>query len=233
MSPQYSVTSTREVATELGTGRWHLSLPDGDEPIDALLLLGHGAGGGIDAADLVALAGRLPTDRIAVARYEQPWRVAGKKVGSRPPQLDIGWVQGLAEAGGAAGLLGRPQWQGLLVSGGHSAGARVACRTAGEIDADGVLCLSFPLHPPGTPDRSRADELNSPDVPVLVLQGTKDPFGGPEEVRAQAAPGVAVSTVEGAAHALTVPARVAPVGEHFDDLAGRVRTFVAALGEAD
>ena len=63
--------------------------------------------------------------------------------------------------------------------GGRSSGARVACRTAAQTRATGVLCLAFPLHPPGRPEKSRLDELDAVQVPVLVVQGESDPFGMP------------------------------------------------------
>ncbi|MGC5346184.1 hydrolase [Streptomyces sp. AM 4-1-1] len=137
-----------------------------------VLAVGHGAGGGIEARDLRALAAALPPRGVTVALVEQPWRVAGKKVAPAPKTLDTGW-RGLWPA-----LTGR----GLpVVAGGRSAGARVACRTAAELGAHAVLALSFPLHPPGRPERSRADELLGAGVPTLVVQGGNDPFGRPAE----------------------------------------------------
>lgn len=137
-----------------------------------VLAVGHGAGGGIEARDLQALAEVLPRHRVTVALVEQPWRVAGKKLAPAPRTLDTGW---------------RKLWPALtepglpVVAGGRSAGARVACRTAAELGARAVLALSFPLHPPGRPERSRADELLGAGVPTLVVQGGRDPFGRPEE----------------------------------------------------
>jgi predicted alpha/beta-hydrolase family hydrolase len=138
----------------------------------ALLALGHGAGGGIEAPDLQALAAALPPLGVTVALVEQPWRVAGKRVAPAPKTLDAGWLPVLAhlQAGPAAGI--------PLISGGRSAGARVACRTAEQAGADAVLALAFPLHPPGKPERSRAEELLSCPRPVLIVQGATDPFGG-------------------------------------------------------
>ncbi|MEG3631063.1 alpha/beta hydrolase family protein [Streptomyces poriticola] len=136
------------------------------------LAVSHGAGGGIQARDLQALARTLPAHAVTVALVEQPWRVAGKKVAPAPRTLDTGWR-------GIWPTLARP---GLpVISGGRSAGARVACRTAAELGAHAVLALSFPLHPPGRPEKSRADELLGSGVPTLVVQGGNDPFGKPEE----------------------------------------------------
>ena len=139
-----------------------------------LLALGHGAGGGVEAADLQALAGALPSLGIAVALVEQPWRVAGKRIAPAPKTLDAAWLpvaEWLTASSAAVPLL----------VGGRSAGARVACRTAAASGAAGVLALAFPLHPPGRPDRSRADELLGTGLPTLTVQGAKDPFGAPGE----------------------------------------------------
>ncbi|MFI0540071.1 alpha/beta family hydrolase [Streptomyces sp. RP5T] len=137
-----------------------------------VLAVSHGAGGGIEARDLQALARVLPGHGVSVALVEQPWRVAGKKLAPAPKTLDLGW-RGIWPA------LARP---GLpVISGGRSAGARVACRTAVELGAHAVLALGFPLHPPGRPEKSRAGELLGSGVPTLVVQGGNDPFGKPAE----------------------------------------------------
>ncbi|MGY1672705.1 alpha/beta hydrolase family protein [Geodermatophilus sp. SYSU D00710] len=142
------------------------------------LVLGHGAGGGVASADLVAVSGSAVAAGWRVLRVEQPWRVAGKRIAPAPPSLDVAWTAVLdaLRAGGAL--------TGPLVFGGRSAGARVACRTAAGAGADGALCLAFPLHPPGRPERSRAGELTGAAVPVCVVQGETDAFGRPEEVAA-------------------------------------------------
>ncbi|QMU68100.1 alpha/beta family hydrolase [Streptacidiphilus sp. P02-A3a] len=142
-------------------------------PARALLALGHGAGGGIEAADLRALAAALPERGITVALVEQPWRVAGRKVAPAPKTLDAGWLPVVDRLTTDHPL--------PLVVGGRSAGARVACRTAADCGAVAVLALAFPLHPPGRPERSRAGELLATDRPTLVVQGAKDPFGRPAE----------------------------------------------------
>jgi predicted alpha/beta-hydrolase family hydrolase len=113
-----------------------------------------------------------------VVRVEQPWRVAGKRIAAAPPTLDEGW-RAVLHALRADGVLSGP-----LVLGGRSAGARVACRTAAEHGAAGVLALAFPLHPPGKPEKSRAAELTAVPVPLVVVQGETDAFGGPAEVAA-------------------------------------------------
>lgn len=162
-------TSTQLVHTPAGDARvtWHPA-----EDARAVLAVSHGAGGGIEARDLRALAAALPPRGITVALVEQPWRVAGKKVAPAPKTLDAAWTA-LWPALRGPGL--------PVVAGGRSAGARVACRTGAELDAHAVLALSFPLHPPGKPEKSRAEELTGAALPVLVVQGGRDPFGRPEE----------------------------------------------------
>jgi predicted alpha/beta-hydrolase family hydrolase len=159
----------------------------------ATLLLGHGAGGGVDSRDLEALAEGLPRNGISVVRVEQPWHVAGKKIAPRPAVLDACFVA-------AADKL---RVRTPLVVGGRSAGARSAARTAKQLGAAGCLALAFPLHPPGKPDRSRVDELEAVEVPLLVVQGERDPFGTPEEFPADHD----LTVVPGADHGFKVPVR--------------------------
>ncbi|WP_425829770.1 alpha/beta family hydrolase [Streptomyces fractus] len=164
------MTSTTElVPTETGDARitWHPA-----KKPKLVLAASHGAGGGIEARDLVALAATLPAHGVTIALVEQPWRVAGKKLAPAPKTLDKGW-RGIWPALEKPGL--------PVIAGGRSAGARVACRTAGELGAAAVLALSFPLHPPGKPEKSRAEELLGAGVPTLVVQGGNDPFGKPAE----------------------------------------------------
>lgn len=147
----------------MGVARVHLSGSGA-----GLLVLGHGAGGGVGALDLLAARDAAHALGWRVALVEQPWRVRGRKVAEAPPRLDAAWVEVLATLRGAP-----------LVVGGRSAGARVACRTAAQVGAGAVLCLAFPLHPPGRPERSRLPELEQVEVPVLVVQGDRDAFGVP------------------------------------------------------
>jgi uncharacterized protein len=164
-----TAATTETIGTDAGDARvtWHRA---GTPRL--VLAVSHGAGGGIGARDLQALAQVLPDHGVSVALVEQPWRVAGKKVAPAPKTLDVGW-RGIWPALARTGL--------PVISGGRSAGARVACRTATELGAAAVLALSFPLHPPGRPERSRAEELLGSGVPTLVVQGGNDPFGKPEE----------------------------------------------------
>ena len=223
-----------EVDTPLGPGR--LVLDEAAVP-RAVLALGHGAGGGIEAFDLAALAATLPPLGISVARFEQPWRTAGRRVAGAAAGLDTAWRAALAV------LIGRRPDLPLVV-GGRSAGARVACRCWAP-PAHGVVALAFPLHPPGRPAASRVTELAGVAGPVLVVQGSRDPFGSAAELRAALAesrtggprdedvpPGAAddpaangaieIVEVEGAVHALG-PTRKA------DDPAVRARAITAPV----
>jgi predicted alpha/beta-hydrolase family hydrolase len=167
---------TGEHATPLGPARSHTTDPDGD--LRGTLVLGHGAGGGVESADLLAVTTAASAAGWRVVRVEQPWRVAGKRIAPAPARLDEGW-RAVLDALRADGRLTGP-----LVLGGRSAGARVACRTAAEQDAAGVLALAFPLHPPGKPEKSRAAELTAVPVPLVVVQGETDAFGSPADVAA-------------------------------------------------
>jgi predicted alpha/beta-hydrolase family hydrolase len=159
-----------EIDTPHGPARAHL------EPVDApraALVLGHGAGGGVGARDLRAAADAARGVGLSVALVEQPYRVAGRRSPAPATQLDDAWTA-VVEA-----LRDGPLCDLPLVSGGRSAGARVACRTAQAAGATGVLCLAFPLHPPGRPEKTRLPELEAVEMPVLVVQGVSDPFGMP------------------------------------------------------
>ena len=142
----------------------------------AALVLGHGAGGGVTAPDLVAATEAALAEGFSVALVEQPYRVAGRRSPAPAGQLDAAWLA----------VVEHLAFDVPLVVGGRSLGARVACRTAAEAGAVAVLCLAFPLHPPGRPEKSRLAELEAVTVPVLVVQGERDPFGMPPEGPARA-----------------------------------------------
>lgn len=189
------MATERFVATPKGAAR--LLVRRAKRPI-ATLVLTHGAGGGIDAPDLVRLARTLPQQDISVTLVEMPWRVAGKKLAPAPPVIDECYTA----------VLDNMRTRTTLVLGGRSAGARSACRIARQVGARGVLALSFPLHPPGRPDKSRLFELQGSRVRTLVVQGERDPFGTPEEF-----PGdVDLAVVPAADHSMRVP-KSAPLSQ--------------------
>jgi hypothetical protein len=191
------------VDTPQGQGRLFVDLAQ--QP-SSILALGHGAGGGVAAADLELLARSLPELGVSVVRFEQPWRTAGRTVGAPPPRLDEAWRAALS-------WLVDQEWaKHPLFVGGRSAGARVACRTASDTDPAAIVCLAFPLHLPGRPEKSRLAELLMPTVPRLVLQGSKDSFGTAQELRTATAeaPGITVVELPGADHGYHL-AKAAPV----------------------
>jgi predicted alpha/beta-hydrolase family hydrolase len=182
--------STLTVPTAYGDGR--ITTHRSRRPV-ATLLLSHGAGGGIEAEDLQALATHLPRQGISVSLFEQPWRLAGRRVATAPASLDAGLTA----------AANRLRTRTPLVVGGRSAGARSAARCARLLGAAACLALSFPLHPPGKPERSRLEELRRAGVPTLVIQGERDPMGRPEEFPAD----VDLCVVPAADHGLAVPRR--------------------------
>jgi predicted alpha/beta-hydrolase family hydrolase len=162
-------TSTTEIGTGAGPARVTVDLP---QTASFLLALTHGAGGGVDTADQLAVRDAAAGLGGLVARVLQPYRVRGARAPGAPGPQDAAWLEIIAAL--------RAQWPGLpLVQGGRSNGARVACRTATAAGAVAVVALAFPLHPPGRPAQSRVAELRDAGVPVLVMNGERDPFGIP------------------------------------------------------
>jgi uncharacterized protein len=178
---------TRELDTPHGSARVHVHAVTRPR---AALVLGHGAGGGVSAPDLLTATAAARSEDLTVVLVEQPYRVAGRRSPAPARQLDVAWTVVLAS-------LRADQLRGLaVVVGGRSMGARVACRTASAVGAAAVLCLAFPLEPPrratGKQAPSRLPELDAVSVPTLVIQGERDQFGMPP-----AAPGRSVVAVKG------------------------------------
>ena len=206
---------TVEVDTGLGPARVHLRRPSGAR---GSVVLTHGAGGSIRASDLLAVSAGLVADGWAVALVEQAWVVASRKLPPQAATQDPAWLPVLERLTSGRGALPRP-----LIVGGKSNGARVAFRTVHETGADAVLALAFPLHPPGKPKASRAEELRAPlahGIPLHVVQGETDPFGTPDEVRAELPDPSWVTVVKGG-HGFT---------KKPDDLVAAAVAFVNALG---
>lgn len=201
MSPRVA-EQVRDLPTPQGPGRAHVCRP---AHARGSVVLGHGAGGGLNALDLTIARDVLVAAGWAVALVEQPWLVAGRRVAGRPSTLDAAWVPMVSALLSGRGRLPRP-----LVVGGRSAGARVACRTAAELSADAGLLLSFPLHLPGRPDRLRDAELALAPDPTWMVQGIADPFGTPDELGPFLPDWVTMLTVQGA-HSFRPGAREALV----------------------
>ncbi|WP_019932246.1 alpha/beta family hydrolase [Nocardia sp. BMG111209] len=159
---------------ETSAGPAEIELDVADRP-RLLLLLTHGSGGGVDAKDLLVVRDRASAAGAVVARVVQPYRVAGRRAPGSVATQDAAWLEVVSQV--------RERFPDVpLVQGGRSNGARVACRTAVAAGAGGVLALSFPLHPPGKPEKSRREELlaASAAVDVVVINGERDPFGIPD-----------------------------------------------------
>lgn len=184
------------VPTAQGDARLHA---DRSRHPVAALVLGHGAGKGVESRDLAALAAGLPRHGISVVRIEQPWHVAGKRVASRPEALDEATIA----------CVNAIRVRSPLILGGRSAGARVACRRASGLGAVGVVALAFPLHPPGRPDKSRLPELDGVGLPTLVIQGERDAFGSAAQIPAGGRLAREVVGVPDADHGFAVPKRAA------------------------
>lgn len=191
-----------KVPTPTGEAQVDLSSVPGGS---LLLVIGHGAGGSVDAPDLISVRDAALAAGISVARVTQPYRVAGKKVPPAGPVLDAAWAAVIA-------ALGRRKATKDLrfVYAGRSSGARVACRTSAEPAitpaAAAVVAIAFPVHPPGKPEKSRLAELDGVEVPVLVVQGRQDPFGQPPE-----RPGRTIVAVDGDHGLKRSAARVGPL----------------------
>jgi predicted alpha/beta-hydrolase family hydrolase len=168
-----ATVKVREIETPSGLARAHISGRAGGP---GLVVLGHGAGGGVDAPDLVAVTTALVAAGWTVARVEQPYRVNGRRAPEPAPRLDAAWVA-------VVQALTTGRRSSRLVVAGRSSGARVACRTANALSADAVVALAFPLHPPGKPEKSRAGELIEVSAPALVVQGLRDGFGNAAELK--------------------------------------------------
>jgi predicted alpha/beta-hydrolase family hydrolase len=155
--------------TSSGPARVTLERPAGEPRF--LAVLTHGAGGAPDTADVLAAAAAARARGAATALVTQPYRVGGGRAPGSAVRQDAAWAD-IVAALNADGL--------PLIQGGRSNGARVACRTARQLGAVGVIALAFPLHPPGRPDKSRDGELRDAGTRVLVVNGDRDPFGVPE-----------------------------------------------------
>jgi predicted alpha/beta-hydrolase family hydrolase len=185
-----------EIMTGEGAALADVTWPAGDgqrarDPV-FLLVLTHGSGGGPESADLLAVRDAALPLGAAVALVTQPYRVKGRRAPGPAARQDAAWIEIIGAVRAAAGP-GLP-----LVQGGRSNGARVACRTAAATGARAVLALAFPLHPPGHPEKSRAGELSGAGPDILVINGSRDPFGIPDQ-----AARTRVVVLDGETHALS------------------------------
>jgi hypothetical protein len=171
-----TVRDVKEIMTAAGPAHVVVDQPEHGEPA-FLVVLTHGAGGSPDTADVLAVRDAVRALGAATALVTQPYRVRGARAPGSAQKQDAAWAELVA-------VLRREMSRdgaGLpLVQCGRSNGARVACRTARQVAAVGVIALAFPLHPPGQPGKSRDPELRGAGTSVLVVNGDRDPFGVPE-----------------------------------------------------
>lgn len=199
LRPDAEVGRDRPIAIDTPVGVAEVFVEPANSKARAWLVLGHGAGGDVDAPDLLAVTAAATALDVWVARVRQPYRVLGRRSPAPAQQLDAAWtavVTALRERRFGGRSRSGPARLPLFV-GGRSSGARVACRTAQDVGATGVVALAFPLHPPGRPEKTRVAELEA-GVPLLVVQGSRDTFGTPAEFPRL----VRVRPVPGAGHGL-------------------------------
>lgn len=197
-------------------------LIDGDGPT---LLLAHGAGAAMDSRGMTALATRIADRGVRVVRFEFGY-MASRRQGLRkpPPRADTlldEYRAVVAEVGG------RP------VIGGRSMGGRVASMIAGEPAVSGLVCISYPWHPPARPDQPRIAHLADLATPTLIVQGTRDPFGSPAEVAGYPlSPAIELLWLEDGDHDLTPRKSVSgfTAAQHLDTAADAVAAFVHRVG---
>ena len=210
MTPAHEIEPTWEVTTPSGVARIHLHAVAHGRP-RATLVLGHGAGKGVDAPDLVAVASALPDEGIEVVLVEQPWRVRGLKVASAAATLDAAWTACVRD------LRGRGIGTRRLVAGGRSSGARVACRTASELAPAALFLMAFPANPIRRPSLTAEPVSRIPELvdaarlaPTVVVQGVRDRMGSPGEIAlalAEEQVAARVVPIPGADHSFRVAAR--------------------------
>ncbi|MFB8009770.1 alpha/beta family hydrolase [Nocardia sp. NPDC056000] len=193
------------IETSAGPAEIDIARP-AKKPPAFLLVLTHGSGGGVDAKDLLAVRDSALESGGAVVLVTQPYRVAGRRAPGKADVQDAAWLEIITAV--------RRKFRGVpLIQGGRSNGARVACRTAVAAKAKGVVALSFPLHPPGKPEKSRREELlDVGDIPVVVVNGARDPFGIPDPADA-----TEVKVIPGQAHSYRAG---------FDDITGTVTPWL-------
>jgi uncharacterized protein len=153
-------------------------LIDGDANAERTFLFAHGAGGAMDTPFMNTVARGIAANGIRVARFEFPYMAArreGKRKGApdREPVLLASWREAIAQLGGPDSV----------AIGGKSLGGRMASMIADEQHVRALVCFGYPFHPPGQPDRLRTNHLETLSTPSLILQGARDPFGTPDDVK--------------------------------------------------
>jgi len=196
----------------------------------ATLILAHGAGASQSSAFMVDFAQGLARRGCHTVTFNFPYMEQGRRLPDRAPTLEACFRDVIATIRARADLAA-----GSLVIGGKSMGGRIASHLAsqGVAQLAGVVALGYPLHPPGRPDRPRAAHLARIRQPILVVQGSRDAFGTPEELRSTLEPLGAAATlhiVEGGDHSFKVPKR-GPTGQQgvFEQVQDEIARWIGRL----
>jgi uncharacterized protein len=200
---------------------------DGPEDAATTVVLAHGAGAPMNTTWMNTVARGLASRDVRVARFEFPYMRARRETGrrggapDREPVLRDAWKETIEKLGGAA----------RLVIGGKSMGGRIASMVADEVGARGLVCLGYPFHPPGRPDKLRTKHLENLNTPALIVQGTRDTFGTPEDVAGYAlSPKIRVHWIEDGDHSFKPRASSGRTeAQNMAEAIAAVREFAAAL----
>jgi len=180
-------------------------LIDGDEKATRTFIFAHGAGGPMRSAWMATVARGMSANGIRVVRFEFPYMAAKKKAPDREPVLLESWREAIrahvAPPPSAARRSKNDEGGRATFIGGKSMGGRMASMVADEMNVRGLVCFGYPFHPPGKPDRLRTKHLETLKTPALILQGTRDPFGSPQDVAGyKLSPTIRVEWLEGGDH---------------------------------
>lgn len=200
---------------------------DGPEGAAKTVVLAHGAGAPMNTAWMNTVARGIAGDDVRVARFEFPYmrarRDTGRRGGApdREPVLRDAWKEVVGRLGGG----------GRLVIGGKSMGGRIASMVADEVGARGLVCLGYPFHPPGRPDKLRTKHLETLETPALVVQGTRDAFGTVEDVSGyDLSPRIQIHWIEDGDHSFKPRASSGRTeAENIAEAIAAVREFLATL----
>ncbi|MGO9062460.1 MAG: alpha/beta family hydrolase [Candidatus Binataceae bacterium] len=201
-------------------------LYDGPKDAAVTLALAHGAGAPMDSPFMNVIAAGIGASGIRVVRFEFPYMSARRHTGKRAapdrePVLRAGWQEVIEELGGAQGL----------VIGGKSMGGRIASMIADEAGVLGLVCLGYPFHPPGQPQRLRVEHLRNLRTPALIVQGTRDSLGSREEASAyELSPRVRIEWIEEGDHSFKPPKRSGrTLEQNLTEAVALVSSFVLQL----
>jgi predicted alpha/beta-hydrolase family hydrolase len=206
-------------------------LVDGPEGARRTLVLAHGAGQGMDSAFMQTMAGLIAQGGVQVVRFEFPYMAERRRTGvKRPPDREAAlldaWLQVLQRMEAA----GTPR--SAIAIGGKSLGGRMASLLVDEQHLAALVCLGYPFHPPGRPDRRRTAHLEGLRTPTLICQGARDPFGRPAEVEGyRLSPAVRIQWIDDGDHSFR-PRKASGLSEeqNLSTAARAVLTFLSGLG---